>query len=164
LPRLNIVHEQVTPEVSAAEFSSLHDVPLQFVPPETTEPASLVMPIKEYYKWFRVVERQGDIMPSIRKGTWLLVDTQVYEKFESNDLILIGSDNEEVQGNIQVEPYITTPAFKHIVLWSLPTTDEFPFTRDNSGKVQVKLPSLTFVVGVVLGFWLEPAQAGPEPG
>jgi hypothetical protein len=160
-PRLNIVMEPATPEASEGEFSSLHNVPLPFVPPETVEPAAVVVPVKEYYRWFRVVERQGDFMPSIREGAWLLVDVQVRERYESNDLILIGSDHDEVRGNIQVEPTIAPPIHKRIVLRRVPP-DEFPFTRDKSGRVTFKLPSMTFVVGVVLGFWLNPVQASQE--
>jgi hypothetical protein len=123
----------------------------------------VVVPLKESYKWFRVVERQGDVMPSIRKGTWLLVDIQVRERYESNDLILIGSDDNEVRGNIQVEPIIAPPAHKRIVLRRVPP-DEFPFTRDKSGRVKLKLPSMTFIVGVVLGFWFNTLQASQEIG
>ncbi len=168
LPRLNIVHEPVTPELSAAEFSSLHDAPLPFVPSETTEPASLVMPIKEYYKWFRVVNRQGDAMPSIRKGTWLLVDTQVRDRYDRNELILVGRDRDE-EGAIQVKPYITQqPTYKRIFLRRVPPAGSFII--DESGRViftadigQTLTPP-DYVVGVVLSLWLNPFQVGVEPG
>ena len=161
LPRVNVVHESVTPQVSPAAFSTLHDIPVPFFTQDAAEPASVVLPLKEHYKWFRVVERQGDIMPFIRTGTSLLVDTQVRERYKKDEFILIGSDQNEVQGNIQVEPYLRPPIYKRIVLRRVPP-DGLAFTRDASGRVKFELPSMTFVVGVVLGFWLNPLQAGLE--
>jgi hypothetical protein len=159
-PRVNIIVEQVTPEVSSAEFSSLHDVPRPFVPPETAEPASVVLPIKENYKWFRVTDLLGDKLPSIRKGSWLLVDTRIREQYERNDLILIGNDNNEVQDGIQVEPYIATPAYNRISLRRVLSSGGF--TRDQSGRVIFKvpgLPSTNIVLGVVLAIWTSPLQS-----
>jgi hypothetical protein len=125
------------------------------------------MPIKEDYKWFSV-ERQGDMMPSIREGTWLLVDTQVRDRYASNELILIGRDQDET-GAIQVKPYITQqPAYKRIFLRRVPPTGSF--IRDESGRVIFTadigktLTPPDYVVGVVLSLWLNPFQVGVETG
>jgi hypothetical protein len=156
-PRYNIVTEELTPIVSTADFASQPRVPLPFIHATLDEPASLLLPIQEYFKWYRVIARQGTNLPFIRKDTWLLVDTQERERYEMSDLILIGGDNEEMEGNIEVEPYITPPVYKRIFLRRIPR--EVAFTRDSLGRIRFEPQPMTFIIGVVLGFWSHPRQA-----
>jgi hypothetical protein len=171
LPRLNIVHEQATPEVSPVDFSSLHDVPLPIPPRETAEPTSFVLPIKEYYKWYQVENRDGDFLPFVREGAWILVDTRHYSgRYKPDDLVIIGGNNEELKGNIPLRPYIPPAAFRRIYL-SRVQLPEVPFTRDpQSGRVRLiyNTGQITMdngnVLGMVLGFWVNPFQVGVETG
>jgi hypothetical protein len=169
-PRVNIIVEQVTPEVSSAEFSSLHDVPLPIRTRETADidenaisPDAYLLPTNDFYKWYQVVNRHGDFLPFIREGTWVLVDTRRnIGRYKPDDLVILGGNNEDLQGNIPVHPYISTPVFRRIYLSRVQITG--PFTRDSSGRVKLVYNTGQLstddgnVLGMVLGFWVSPFQ------
>ncbi|MCB8942585.1 MAG: hypothetical protein H6658_02300 [Ardenticatenaceae bacterium] len=164
-PPENIVFEAPTPQIAHPHSASHPFVPPPIVQSGAATPASVLIPIKESYVWYRVTEREGNFLPHIRHGGWLLVDTQMRDRYQKDDLIIIGGDTDLTQGSIQVKPYIQVPAYKRIFL-SRVQRMEGSFIRDKTGKVAftsgIKQDSVTmeFVLGIVLGFWLNPQQIG----
>ena len=156
-PRSNIIQEPRTPQIPSEDFASQVDVPIPLISHQAIEPASVLLTTKENLSWYRVVDCEDNTLPFIHKGTWLLVDSQARELYEERDVILVGGDHEAVPGHIQVEPYIAPPAYKRICLRQMPMIRQF--TRDQAGRIKFEPVPMTFVLGVVLGFWLNPFQA-----
>jgi hypothetical protein len=128
-------------------------------------PDAYLLPTNDFYKWYQVVNRHGDFLPFIREGTWVLVDTRRnIGRYKPDDLVILGGNNEDLQGNIPVHPYISPPAFRRIYL-SLVQRPEIPFIRDQqSGRVKLVYNTGQLstddgnVLGMVLGFWVSPFQ------
>ncbi len=111
------------------------------------------------HRWYEVEDKQNNFLPDIHKGAWLLIDTQFQRPFEAGDLIIIGANDDNMDGSIPVRPFSHTRPFDRIYLSKVEFTGSF--TRDtNSGEVTLILDTGTRqvqtenIIGIVIGAWL----------
>lgn len=120
------------------------------------------------HRWYEVLESEDDFLPYIRKGAWLVVDTQVQGDYKLGDLIIIGGNDEDLAGSVPVRPFIHTPPFNRIILSKVQFTGSFTptgaFTRDRGGNVTLILETgkgtiqTNNVLGIVIGVWFSSWQ------